>query len=148
MVLDLETTSGDTRSAGIVEIGAVKVRDGEIVEKFGRLVNPEMPITQGAFEVHGISDADVQDQPSFRELLPEFVAFIGDDLLVAHNGFDFDFPILWRLYREATGKLLSNRRFDTLPLARRLFPGQKNSVDGLMQRFGIERYRRTASGSG
>ena len=138
VVLDLETTSGDSRTTGIVEIGAVKVRDGQIVEEFGTLVNPEIPITQGAFEVHGISDNDVKDQPTFQELLPDFLAFIGDDLLVAHNGFGFDFPILWRLYREATGELLPNRRFDTLPLARRLFPGQKNGVDGLMERFGIE----------
>ncbi len=138
VVLDLETTSGDTRTTGIVEIGAVKVRNGKIVEEFGRLVNPEMPITQGAFEVHGISEDDVKDKPPFREMLPEFLTFIGDDLLVAHNGFGFDFPILWRLYRQASGELLPNRRFDTLPLARRLFPGQSNSVDGLMQRFEIE----------
>ncbi len=138
VVLDLETTSGDTRSAGIVEIGAVKVRDGEIVREFVRLLNPEMPITQGAYEVHGISDEDVKAQPTFRELLPEFLEFIGDDLLIAHNGFAFDFPILWRLYRELTGELLANRRFDTLQLARRLFPGHRNSVDGLMERFGIE----------
>ncbi|PIE33275.1 hypothetical protein CSA56_12465 [candidate division KSB3 bacterium] len=138
VVLDLETTSADTRTTGIVEIGAVKVRDGEIIERLGRLVNPEKPITQGAYKVHGISDNDVREQPTFKTLLPEFLEFIGDDLLVAHNGFEFDFPILWRAYREATGgKLLPNRRFDTLPLARRLFPGQKNSVDGLMQRFNI-----------
>ncbi|GAK50727.1 DNA polymerase III subunit epsilon family exonuclease [Candidatus Moduliflexus flocculans] len=138
VAFDLETTSGDTRTAGIVEIGAVKVRDGVIVGRFGRLVNPEIPITDGAFRVHGISDAEVAHEPTFAQLLPELMEFIGDDMLVAHNGFSFDFPILFRLYREATGAMLANRRFDTLPLARRLFPGQPASVDALMQRFGIQ----------
>jgi len=138
VAFDLETTSGDTRTAGIVEIGAVKVRDGAIVGKFGRLVNPEIPITDGAFRVHGISDDEVAHEPTFAQLLPELLDFIGDDMLVAHNGFSFDFPILLRLYREATGATLTNRRFDTLPLARRLFPGQPAGVDALMQRFGIQ----------
>lgn len=138
VVIDLETTSGDTRTTRIVEIGAVRVRDGKIAASFGALVNPEQPITQGAYQVHGISNDDVRDQKTFKELLPELLAFIGDDVLVAHNGFDFDFPILLRLYRETTGNLLSNRRFDTLPLARRLFPGQPASVDALMQRFHIQ----------
>ncbi len=138
VAFDLETTSGDTRTAGIVEIGAVKVRDGEIIGKFGRLVNPELPITDGAFRVHGISDAEVEHEPTFKELLPELLEFIGDDMLVAHNGFYFDFPILFRLYREATGAMPLNRRFDTLPLARRLYPGQPAGVDALMQRFEIQ----------
>ena len=137
VIIDLETTSRDIRTTGIVEIGAVKVQDGEISSKFSTLVNPEKPITQGAYKVHGISDDDVRDKPVFKDLLSEFLAFIGDDMLVAHNGFGFDFPILWRLYREATGEMLTNRRFDTLPLARRLFPGQPASVDALMQRFNI-----------
>ncbi|GAK56867.1 ATP-dependent DNA helicase PcrA [Candidatus Vecturithrix granuli] len=138
VVIDLETTSGDTRTTRIVEIGAVKVRDGNIVATFGALVNPEQPITQGAYQVHGISDDDVRNQKTFKELLPELLEFLGNDMLVAHNGFDFDFPILLRLYRETTGSLLPNRRFDTLPLARRLFPGQPASVDALMQRFQIQ----------
>ena len=138
VAFDLETTSGDTRTAGIVEIGAVKALDGAIIGKFGRLVNPEIPITDGAFRVHGISDAEVAHEPTFAQLLPELMEFVGDDMLVAHNGGFFDFPILLRLYREATGAMLPNRRFDTLPLARRLFPGQPAGVDALMQRFGIQ----------
>jgi DNA polymerase III epsilon subunit family exonuclease len=142
---DLETTSGDIQTARIVEIGAVKVRAGKVVAEFGRLVNPEQPITQGAYNVHHIADADVRNQPTFVELLPELLAFIGDDVLVAHNGLSFDFPIVLRLYKEATGQILPNQRFDTLPLARRLFPGAKASVDALMQRFDIpasgERHR-------
>lgn len=138
VVIDLETTSNDTRTTRIVEIGAVKVRDGKIVSELGTLVNPEQPITQGAYKVHGISDEEVRDKRTFKNLLPEFLEFIADDMLVAHNGFGFDFPILLRLYREVTGEMLPNRRFDTLPLARRLFPGQPASVDALMQRFGIQ----------
>ncbi len=138
VAFDLETTSRDTRTTGIVEIGAIKVRNGEIIDRFGTLVNPEQPITRGAYKVHGISDEEVRDKKTFKELLPEFLKFIGDDMLVAHNGFGFDFPILLRLYREATGKMLPNRRFDTLPLARRLFSGQPASVDALMQRFSIQ----------
>ncbi len=138
VALDLETTSSDIHTTGIVEFGAVKVRDGKIIAELGTLVNPEKPITQGAYKVHHISDKEVRDKKTFAQFLPEFLEFIGDDMLVAHNGFGFDFPIILRLYRDATGKLLPNRRFDTLPLARRLFPGQPASVDALMERFGIQ----------
>jgi len=137
-VIDLETTSGDIQTTGIVEIGAVKVCDGKIVDKFGTLVNPEKPITQGAYNVHHISDTDVRNEKTFAELLPEFLKFIGDDVLIAHNGFGFDFPIIMRHYKASAGKTLANRRFDTLPLARQLFPGQPASVDALMQRFNIQ----------
>ncbi|MBD3307015.1 hypothetical protein GF339_11410, partial [candidate division KSB3 bacterium] len=95
------------------------------------------PITQGAYKVHGISEKEVRDQKSFKEILPEFLQFIGDDMLVAHNGLSFDFPIFLRVYREIMGESFPNRRFDTLPFARRLFPGQSASVDALMQRFDI-----------
>ncbi len=126
--IDLETTGKRVTDAGIVEIGAVRVRDGQPVEEFYSLVNPEMAIEAGAAEVHGYTDADVRDCRTFAQLWPELKAFIGTDVLIAHNGYQFDFPILRRMIRE-TGDAQVLSTYDTLPLARDLHPGSRKLED-------------------
>src|SRR5881628_4067431 len=97
VTFDLETTDTDVATCGVVEIGAARVVQGEIVDRFHTLVQPYRPITPGATAVHGYTDADVRGARSFAELWPEFRAFIGDDVLIAHNGQHFDIPVLRRL---------------------------------------------------
>src|SRR5207244_10355175 len=97
VTFDLETTDKDVDVCEVVEVGAVRVVGGEIVERFHTLVKPYRPITPGATKVHGYSDTAVQDAPSFAEVWPAFRAFIGDDVLIAHNGQHFDIPVLRRL---------------------------------------------------
>lgn len=134
--VDLETTDRDTGSAEIVEIAAVRVRDGQIVERFSRLVKPRVPIAAGAIATHGIDAEALQDAPYFEDVWPEFRRFVGTDVIVAHNGYDFDFPIMARMAEEC-GARFDLTTFDTLPLARDLFPTSRKLVD-LAARFGID----------
>ena len=134
--VDLETTDKDIRTSEIIEIAAVRVRNGEIVDQYSSLVKPRGSIAAGATLTHGITAADVADAPDFAEVWPEFKAFCGDDVLVAHNGYEFDFPILERLAR-ALGDRSKLVPYDTLPLARDLFPTSRKLVD-LARQFGID----------
>ena len=118
--IDIETTDRDTETAEIVEIAAVRVRDGQVVETFASLVKPTVAIAPGAMEQHGIRQADVTMAPTFADIWPKFAAFCGDDIIVAHNGYHFDFHILKRMVR-ALGKRFELCTYDTLPLARDLF---------------------------
>ncbi|MHB2150183.1 UvrD-helicase domain-containing protein [Calditrichota bacterium LG25] len=138
VVFDLETTGNNPHRAGIVEIAAVKVREGEIVETFETLVNPQMEIDPEAQQVHHISDKDVQNAPTIDKVLPDFLQFIGEDLLIAHNGYAFDFIILDRYIRELNLKKPRNVRYDSLIMARNLFPNEKNSIDALAYRYKLD----------
>src|SRR5437016_4020061 len=136
VTFDLETTDKDVDVCEVVEVGAVRVVGGEIVERFHTLVKPYRPITPGATKVHGYSDAAVQDAPSFAEVWPAFRAFIGDDVLIAHNGQHFDIPVLRRLAAGQHG-VDSLVFYDTLPLVRSL-SRDSAKLEDLALRFGID----------
>ena len=89
VVFDLETTGFSATHDRIIEIGAVKVNRGEIVDRFSTFVDPEIPIPFKIEKLTSISDADVRNAPTIEEILPKFIDFIGDAALVAHNA-DFD----------------------------------------------------------
>ncbi len=133
--VDLETTDNDTSRAEVVEIAAVRVRDGVIVDQWSSLVKPRVAIAPAATATHGITEADVRDAPYFESVWPAFRAFCGDDVVVAHNGYDFDFRILARMAK-AAGARFDVCTYDTLPLARDLFPTSRKLVH-LAERFGI-----------
>src|SRR5438128_3771874 len=136
VTFDLETTDKDVEVCEVVEAGAVRAVDGEIVDRFHTLVRPYRPITPGATEVHGYTDADVRGAPSFGEVWPEFRAFLGDDVLIAHNGQHFDIPVLRRLAagRDGVDSLVF---YDTLPLVRSL-SRDSAKLEDLALRFGID----------
>jgi DNA polymerase III epsilon subunit family exonuclease len=129
--IDLETTDNDVGSAEIVEIAAVRVRDGIPCDEISFLVRPNGPISPAASKVHHITDRDVVNAPAFEEVWPTVVAFCGTDVLVAHNGYQFDFPVLSRVART------DFCTFDTLPLARELHSGSARLGD-LAARFGVD----------
>jgi len=129
--IDLETTDNDVVNANIVEIAAVRVRDGIPCDEISFLVKPNGPISPAASKVHHITDRDVAHAPSFDEVWPSVVQFCGTDILVAHNGYQFDFPVLSRVART------DFCTFDTLPLARELHSGSARLGD-LAARFGVE----------
>ncbi|HEX4679720.1 MAG TPA: UvrD-helicase domain-containing protein, partial [Gaiellaceae bacterium] len=133
--IDLETTDRDTADAEIVEIAAVRVRDGHVVETLASLVKPCRAIAAGATDTHGIRASDVATAPRFEDIWPRLRAFCGDDVIVAHNGYEFDFRILGRLVR-AMGKRFDLCTYDTLPLARDLYPTSRKLQD-LARNFGI-----------
>jgi DNA polymerase III epsilon subunit family exonuclease len=136
VTFDLETTDKDVEVCEVVEVGAVRVVGGEIVDRFHALVKPYRPITPGATKVHGYTDGDVRGARSFAEVWPEFRAFIGDDVLIAHNGQHFDIPVLRRLAagRDGVDSLVF---YDTLPLARSL-SRDSAKLEDLALRFGID----------
>jgi len=136
VTFDFETTDDDVATCGVVEIGAARVVNGEIVERFHTMVNPFRPISSGATKLHGYVDADVKDARLFSAVLPEFLAFVGKDVLIAHNGQHFDIPVLKRLAAgdESVVKLAF---YDTLLLARSLSRDRATQED-LAHRFGID----------
>ncbi len=125
VVFDLETTGISPVQNRIIEIGAVKVRDGEILERYSVFVNPMMPIPYRIEQLTGISDSMVKDAKPIAEILPEFLAFCEGCFLVGHNvGFDISF------IEENIKRLgLSHEPFttvDTLPISSSLLPYLKN----------------------
>jgi len=135
-VVDLETTDKDVERAEIVEIAAVRVRNGRLVDEYHSRVKPRVPITAGALDTHGISEIDVANAPYFEAIWPAFHDFCGSDVLVAHNGYQFDFPILRRM----AAKLPRGADFstyDTLPLARTLHSTSRK-LEHLARRYGID----------
>ena len=119
--VDIETTDRDLNRAELVELAAIRVRNGIIVDEFHRMVKPRVPISAGASSVHGYTEHDLVDAPYFEEVWPEFREFCGRDILVAHNGYHFDFPILRRMAKDLGDTRLST--YDTLVLARELHSG-------------------------
>src|SRR5437899_969738 len=136
VTFDLETTDKDVEVCEVVEVGAVRVVGGEIVDRFHSLVRPYRPITPGATKVHGYTDGDVRNARPFAEVWPEFRAFIGDDVLIAHNGQHFDIPVLRRLAAEWEG-VDTLVFYDTLPLVRSL-SRDSAKLEDLALRFGID----------
>jgi DNA polymerase III epsilon subunit family exonuclease len=136
VAFDLETTDKDISSCEIVEIGAARVRNGLIVETFQSLVRCRRPISPRATEVHGFRDVDLVGAPSFKDVWTRFRAFAGSDILVAHNGLNFDVPVLLRLARGLPGTdgLLF---YDSLPLARSL-SSLSARLEDLATRYGVE----------
>jgi superfamily I DNA/RNA helicase/DNA polymerase III epsilon subunit-like protein len=136
VAFDLETSDREVGSCGIVEIAAVRVRNGVIVEQFHELVNPGRPIHPAATRVHGYSDADVRDVLPLPEVWSRFREFVGHDRLVAHNGTKFDVPVLRRCAAGLPG-VDDLVFFDTLPLARLVVDGSAKLSD-LARRFGLD----------
>src|SRR5947207_5550382 len=136
VTLDFETTDNDVTTCGVVEIGAARVVKGEIVDRFHTLVQPYQPISSRASAIHGYTDGDVRDAPSFAQVWPEFRAFVGDDVLIAHNGQHFDIPVLRRLAAGQHG-VDGLVFYDTLPLVRSL-SRDSAKLEDLALRFGID----------
>src|SRR5436190_543350 len=136
VTFDLETTDGEVATCGVVEIGAARVVRGEIVDRLHTLVQPYQPISPRASAIHGYTDSDVRDARSFAQVWPEFRAFVGDDVLIAHNGQQFDIPVLRRLAAGQAG-VDGLVFYDTLPLARSL-SRDSAKLEDLALRFGID----------
>ena len=143
VVYDLETTGVDTKSAEIVEIAARRLSVlGDEVERYHRLVRPPGGyIPPAATRIHGIDMETVKDAPGLEIVLPEFLGFIQDRILIGHNVAQFDNPILARDLKRYLKMDLTAPHYDTLATARRLFPRERCNLMALAEKFGIEHGR-------
>lgn len=123
VVFDLETTGISNTTDEVVEISAVKVQNGKVVDEFTTLVNPGRPIPYYASEVNGITDDMVADSPSFEKALSDFLTFVGDAVLVGHNIHTFDMKFLYRDAERFWGETIGNDYIDTLQIAKAYLPG-------------------------
>jgi DNA polymerase III epsilon subunit family exonuclease len=132
VVFDVETTSRDVKQGALVEIGAVKVANGKITDKWSTLVNPGMPIV--GRQLHGLTDADVKDGATPADAVKTFMGWAGDALLVGHNvGFDIGF------IEAASGlHIESGRYLDTLVIAREAYPDGDLKLSDLARFFALE----------
>ncbi len=129
-VLDIETTGLSFRTEKITELGAIKIKNGKIIDTFECFVNPEKPIPYEVIKVTHITDDMVRDAEKIEQVLPKFLEFAGDDVLVAHNA-NFDIGFI-RHFAELQGLKMDNTYIDTLALARDMFPDYKKYKLGII----------------
>lgn len=126
VVFDLETTGAKAPPCRVTEIGAYRVRNGKITEEFQTLVNPESLIPTFISQLTGISNQMVKNAPTFNEVIEDFLDFIGDSVLVAHNA-QFDMRFLnHEIGRIFADYRVGNPHLCTVKLSRRLVPHVEN----------------------
>ena len=139
---DIETTGFEwTRGDRCIEIGAVELVDGKLTDNtFHEYINPEGKIIPPeTYMVHKISNAFLEDKPKMCEVAPKFLEFIGDAQIVAHNGFDFDFPFInFELAKLGLKQISRDQQRDSIVIARnRVFGPKAYTLDALAKWFGV-----------
>ena len=133
VVFDLETTGFSSKNDKIIEIGAVKIKNGVIVDNFSEFVNPRRPIPYKIIELTGINDDMIRDAQSIEDILPRFLEFIGDSVVVAHNA-NFDCSFISKNCNDL-GLKFSPTIVDTVPLCRFLYPELKSVKLNLVAKY-------------
>lgn len=152
IVLDTETTGLEPEQGHrIIEIGCVEIVNRRLTgNHYHQYLQPDRDIDAGAVEVHGITVEFLADKPRFADVIHDFLAFVSGAELIIHNApFDVGF-INHELRMVDTGHASIDTVcgvVDTLQMARRLHPGQKNSLDALCKRYGIDNSQRTLHGA-
>lgn len=150
IVFDTETTGFDPLTGDrLVEIGAVElINHVPTGRTYHQYINPDRDVPEEVVKVHGLTNEFLKDYPLFEKVAQEWVDFIGDDgILVAHNAtFDMKF-INYELKRLGFEEYQWDRVVDTLEIAKSKFPGQRNNLDVLCKRFGIDNSARTFHGA-
>ncbi len=135
---DIETTGLSPKNEGIIEIAGQKVLDGVIIGKYENFVNPGIPISSGAEAVHGISNDFIEKNGIPVEVvIPEFLTFCRDSVLVGHNIIKFDFPFIKKHAHGLGMTQIDNMLLDTLLLARRTLRLPRYNLGSIASYFGI-----------
>src|SRR5262249_52322060 len=151
IVLRTETTGLNAKRGGrVIEIGCIELPSRSVTERhFHRYLNPERDIEEGAAKVHGLTAEFLADKPKFADIAHEFVDYVSGGELIIHNA-AFDVEFLDQELALAGLKNLSSYVagvVDTLPMARELHPGKKNSLDALCERYSVNNSHRTLHGA-
>ena len=152
IVLDTETTGLSTAQGHrIIEIGCVELVNRRLTGRdYHCFLNPDRDIDEGAERVHGISRADLENQPRFHEVVDEFLEFVADAELIIHNA-EFDVGFIEHeltLMKHPQPEIAAHASvLDTLSLARKIHPGQRNSLDALCKRYDVDASRRDVHGA-
>lgn len=151
IILDTETTGLDPRQGHrVIEIAAVELLNRRLTgNHFHRYLNPDRDIEEGALQVHGITREFLQDKPRFGDIAAEFIDFVQGAELIIHNA-PFDTAFLnaeLALHGMQELQSFTAEVIDTLQMARNLHPGQRNSLDALCKRYGIDNSSRTLHGA-
>jgi DNA polymerase-3 subunit epsilon len=152
VVLDTETTGLEPEAGHrIIELGCVEIVNRRVTNnRFHRYINPGRAVDAGALQVHGIENEFLATQPRFAEVVHEFLEFIRGAELVIHNA-DFDIGFLNHELRRVDGVPQEIREccgvLDSLALARRMHPGQRNSLDALAKRYSVDASKRDLHGA-
>ena len=136
VVVDVETTGGKGEHHRVTEVGAVKVRDGEVIDTFSTLVNPQRTIPPGITRLTGISADMVADAPYFADIADDFARFMGDAIFVAHN-VEFDYRFISAEFKRL-GRRFRHAKLCTCASMRRLYPGHRSySLNALCAAYDI-----------
>ena len=149
VVFDIETTGLNSHTNKIIEIGAVKIKAGRIIDRYSQLINPGISIPYHITEITSITNEQVANQPKIDEVIGKFVEFIGDAVLVAHNA-PFDMGFIKRDIKEYLNIDLESSVIDTLQMARDLFPDfKKYGLGDLNKALGLalEKHHRAVDDS-
>jgi DNA polymerase-3 subunit epsilon len=152
IVLDTETTGIDPKQGHrIIEIGCVELIDRKLTgNHFHEYINPEREVEEEALAVHGISNEFLADKPVFADLVDGFLDFIEGAELVIHNA-PFDIGFMDHEFRLAQARVRKTTKvcsvIDTLVMARKMHPGQRNNLDALCKRYGVDNKHRDLHGA-
>ena len=144
VILDTETTGlSNTEKHRIVEIGCIELNNQISTNNiFHEYINPQRPVSEEAYKIHGYSDKFLSDKKTFAEISEDFLNFIKDKKLIIHNA-PFDLSFLNYEMRLIKKKEIDKKNIiDTLEIARAKYPGSQNSLDALCKRFNIDNSKR------
>ena len=156
IVLDTETTGLETsQDHRIIEIGCVEMVNRKLTGRhYHQYINPQRKVDEGAMEVHGITDQFLEDKPTYDAIAADFMAFVdGADLIIHNAPFDLGFldnelAIVGKAAGRSYPKIADICKItDSLKLARQKHPGQKNNLDALCRRYGINNAHRELHGA-
>lgn len=134
--IDVETTGLTAANNRVIEIAIIRVTDGEVVERYNQLINPERPIPPFIQEHTGITPKMVKDAPTFADVFSKVQSLLDGGVFVAHNA-DFDYSFIREEFRRQ-GAVYTAPRLCTVRLSRRLFPGyRRHGLDSIIRRFNI-----------
>jgi len=148
IILDTETT-GLNPSDGhkVIEIAAIEIIDFLPSGKtFHKYINPERDVPQQSTDIHGLTIDFLSDKKIFRKIADEFLEFVSDSPIIAHN-VDFDIGFLNHELSNCEKERLTNKTIDTVAIAREKFPGQSVSLDALCKRYNIDNSKREKHGA-